>query len=84
MLRESTATPSEPPMRVRSRQLRKEKRGERGSGGGAGRGRGGSPGGQPDISSEPEMMNDSSGEDEPGMCVSFSYRELEALFCPQE
>ena len=64
VLREGTATPSE------------VQGGRQGEQGGSGGGRGGgaqsaevggvSPEGQQDVSSEPEMVNDSSAEDEPG------------------
>ena len=66
VLREGTATPSE----VQGGGGRQGEQG--GSGGGRGGGAqsaevgGGSPEGQQDVSSEPEMVNDSSAEDEPG------------------
>lgn len=54
VLRESTATPSDP-----SGSQGEPGRGERGGGESAAEN-------QQDVSSEPEMVNDSSGEDEPG------------------
>ena len=66
VLREGTATPSEA-------QGGGGRQGEQGgSGGGSGGGEGGevgggSPEGQQDVSSGPDMVNDSSAEDEPGV-----------------
>ena len=53
VLRESTATPSDLP-------------GSAQAAGGGGGGGGITPENQHDVNSEPEMVNDSSGEDEPG------------------
>ena len=56
VLRESTATPSDPPGSAQAA----------GGGGVTGEGGGITPENQHDVNSEPEMVNDSSGEDEPG------------------